>query len=391
MLNLKELVRDGRLFLDHEADARVMAYIPTTYASNHAANLIELDNGDLLCTWFAGLAEGSRDIKIVYSRLPKGAERWTQAELLSSDYERSEQNPSFFQEQGGRLWLLHTAQKSRGLMTPEEWAQKRRRGEVTGHFSMQETAEVRRRLSDDGGYTWSDTESYFTKPGAFCRHPIAVLSNGDWIFPMWYSLVEEDASKPQYGRDYSVVQISTDAGKTWTQYDVPGSEKRVHMCVLEPTPGRRPGHLLAFFRSRSGDRIYRAFSEDYGRTWTVPQATCLPNNNASIQAIRLQSGAVAVIYNDCKGGDDPKAVLWPRQRVPVVIALTYDEGETFPHRRTIEFGDGFAGERASELNTQHHYPTIIQSRDGFIHVAYSYHGRICIKYQRISESWIKGE
>ena len=81
----------------------------------------------------------------------------------------------------------------------------------------------------------------------------------------------------------------------------------------------RPGHLVAFFRSRSADRIYRSFSEDFGRTWTEPKALGLPNNNASIQAIRLKSGAVAMIFNFCKGGDDPEAVVWGAPRVPVVI------------------------------------------------------------------------
>lgn len=389
-INLQDVTKNGLLFQDHNPDARIMAYIPTPYPSNHAANLIELQNGDLLCTWFAGLEEGSQDIKIVFSRLPKGKMSWSAPKLLSSDYTRSEQNPSFFQEKNGRLWLLHTAQESRGLMTPEEWNQKLLRGEVTGHFSMQETAQIRRRMSSDNGYTWSDTESYFTKPGAFCRHPISVLSNGDWVFPIWYSLIQEDASKPQYGRDYSVVQISKDQGTTWDEYPVPSSERRVHMCILEPQPFKRPGHLLAFFRSRSADRIYRSFSQDYGRTWCVPTATCLANNNASIQAIRLQSGAIALVYNDCNGGDDPEAVLWPRSRVPVVVALTYDEGETFPDRRIVEFGDGFVGKKCEELNSQHHYPSIIQSRDGVIHLAYSFHGRICIKYQQISEDWIRG-
>lgn len=376
----------GKLFIEHGYDHHIKAYIPSTYRDNHASNLVELENGDILCVWFAGLSEGSSDIKIAMSRLDKDSDHWTEPKLISDDYERSEQNPSFFQAPDGKVWLLHTAQLSRGKMTHEEWAEKLKRGEVKGHFTMQETAEVRLRLSEDNGHTWSEAISQFTKPGAFCRHPITVMSNGEWIFPMWYSLVEEDANKPQYGRDYSVVQISGDQGKTWQEYEVPGSVRRVHMSVVET----RPGHLVAFFRSRSADRIYRCFSDDYGRTWTEPKALDLPNNNASIQAIRLQSGAIALIYNDAKGGDDPTAVKWGTPRVPVVIALTYDEGDTFPYKRVIEPGDGYAGSENKHLNHTYHYPCIMQSRDGDIHVAYTWHGRDCIMYHRINEEWIKG-
>ena len=34
------------------------AYLPIDEASNHAANLLSLPNGDLLCFWFAGTWEG---------------------------------------------------------------------------------------------------------------------------------------------------------------------------------------------------------------------------------------------------------------------------------------------------------------------------------------------
>lgn len=386
IINLNNLTCNGKLFVDHGHDPHIKAYIPSTFRDNHASNLIELDNGDILCVWFAGLSEGSSDIKIAMSRLDKDNNQWSEPVMLSDDFSRSEQNPSFFQAPNGAIWLLHTAQLSRGVMTVEEWRKKVEAGEEKGHFTMQETAEVRLRTSFDRGYSWSEMTSLFTKPGAFCRHPIIILSNGDWIFPMWYSLVEEDANKPQYGRDYSVVQISSDQGQTWHEYEVPGSQRRVHMSIIET----RPGHLIAFFRSRSADRIYRSSSDDFGKTWTEPLSTQLPNNNASIHAIRLHSGAIALIYNDVKGGDDPNSVLWGTPRVPLVLALTYDEGITFPYIRVIEPGDGYRGEENRNLNKAYHYPFIMQSDNGDLHISYTWHGRDCIMYHRVNEAWITG-
>lgn len=387
IIDLNQIVRDGQLFAEHGYEAHIKAYIPTQWVSNHASNLIELKNGDILCCWFAGLSEGSADIKIALSRLDAGTNRWAEPQLVSDDYTRSEQNPSLFETPDGELWLLYTAQLSRGTMRVEEWYEKVRRGEEKGHFSMQETAQIRRRISHDGGRTWGEAEVLFDKPGSFCRHPILPLSNGEWIFPMWYSLGEEDANKPQYGRDYSAVQISSDQGATWHEYPVPGSVRRVHMSIVETAPGR----LVAFFRSRSADRIYKSLSLDYGRTWTQPRATCLPNNNASIQAKKLASGRIALVFNHYSAGDDPTAVCWPGRRSPVTIALTEDEGETFPYMRSIETGENFLAEGQQRLNRQYHYPSILQSRDGNLHISYTHHGRDCIFYHRIAEAWITGE
>ena len=35
------------------------AYLPILYPSSHAANLLQLKNGDVLCVWFSGTWEGS--------------------------------------------------------------------------------------------------------------------------------------------------------------------------------------------------------------------------------------------------------------------------------------------------------------------------------------------
>ena len=250
MKHLESLVNDGCLYTLPGSPEKVEAILPTDRRSNHASSLIELENGDLLCAWFAGLAEGSSDISIVAARLRAGADRWEYEGVLSEDAQCSEQNPCFFQEKDGTLWLLHTAQKSRGTMTEAEWLALKSQGKVTGNFSMQETAQIRRRLSQDQGRTWQPTTVFSQKPGSFCRHPILELSNGDWLFPMWYS-VEDPHSDKQYGKDYSVVRLSHNRGGTWEEVPVPDSVGRVHMTAVET----RPGHLVAFFRSRWADCI----------------------------------------------------------------------------------------------------------------------------------------
>ena len=75
---------------------------------------------------------------------------------------------------------------------------------------------------------------------------------------------------------------------------VPGSLGCVHMSIVPAANGQS---LLAFFRSRWADHIYRTQSDDGGLTWQTPLPTVLPNNNSSVQAIRLRDGRIAIVYN----------------------------------------------------------------------------------------------
>ncbi|WP_204270135.1 exo-alpha-sialidase, partial [Klebsiella aerogenes] len=47
----------------------------------------------------------------------------------------------------------------------------------------------------------------------------------------------------------------------------------------------------------------RSLSGDQGRTWSPPRPTSLPNNNSSIQAIRLQDGRLAMVHNHASKAD----------------------------------------------------------------------------------------
>src|SRR5690625_6504568 len=79
--------------------AMLESYLPVIYKpDSHAANLLELDNGDLLCVWFNGPLEGHPETNVVMSRLPKGEKQWTEPMELAAD--RSEEHTSELQSRG---------------------------------------------------------------------------------------------------------------------------------------------------------------------------------------------------------------------------------------------------------------------------------------------------
>lgn len=362
--------RNGQLYYNARRDL-VEAIIPNTpYATCHAADLQEMPDGTILCCWFAGSREGNADISIVLSRLPAGEDRFTEPVKISDDITRSEQNPSLFMPDDQTLWVMYTAQTARTKELPP-------------HCNLQYTAEIRRRVSLDEGRSFHDTQVMFKDPGSFCRQKIQKLSTGRWLFATWQCFDDDTRN----GSDITLVRRSDDEGRTWKTTEVPDSRGCVHCNLID----RGNGRILAFFRSRGADHIYLSVSEDGGESFSKPVATELPNNNASISVISLQSGAIAVAYNGCRFADDREMSRWPRQRSPLVLAITDDEGKSFPYRRILDMSDGYCGVKNSGGNSRCEYPVIMQSRDGKIHVAYTWDGRANIRYERVDESWIRGQ
>ena len=370
--------------------------IPTPCVQNHAANLMPLGDGSLGCVWFGGTQEGMADISVYFSRLEPGAAAWSDAVRLSDDPTRSEQNPILFPAPGGVLWLIWTAQ-------------------ISGN---QDTAFVRRRLSNDNGRTWGPIETLFPQPsgrGLFVRQPPVVLDNGDWLLPVFHC--PTIAGQKWSGEsDTSAVKISSDQGQSWQDVVVPDSTGLVHMCVI-PT---RSGGLLALFRSRWADHIYESRSTDHGRSWTAPTPTTLPNNNSSIQATALRNGKIALVFNfssaaqaterrlslydeiedegsapaqggEVKPASTARQAFWGAPRAPMTVAISSDEGKTWQWRH-IELGDGYCMTNNSRdrSNRELSYPTIKEDADGLLHIAYT-HFRQTIYHVSVTEAWVLEE
>jgi predicted neuraminidase len=339
------------------------ALLPTLDPTAHAANLLVLRDGDVLCFWFSGTAEGQSNVGIVASRLPRGSRTWQRPLLIDRKEGKSYQNPVPFQAPGGRIWLLHTQQDA---------------------GQGQANAQVLRLVSGDNGRTWSKPEILFATPGSFTRQPPVLMDEGAWLLPMYVtpsaSIVAGALS------NYSLVQISRDSGATWRACPIPASNGLVQPSVvrLGPTAYR------AFLRSRSADWIYESSSSD-GCNWTPPHPTVLPNNNSSIQAIRLRDGHLVLAFNNSSG---PSRRNTPQSgpRFPLSVALSSDEGKTWTQVRDLETDRDSSSSTTqnSQRNSppEFSYPSLVQLPDGRILIAYTWR-RVAIKAALFSEHWLQ--
>jgi predicted neuraminidase len=254
-------------------DGGTEAYLPTPTVQCHAANLAFLPQGDLACVWFGGTQEGVADISVHLSRLPQGSDRWLAPVQLSFDSTRSEQNPILFTAPNGDVWLLYT-------------------GQLAGN---QDTSEVRRRISRDGGQTWDEPTALLggkAPKGVFVRQVPVALDSGRILLPA-FNCVAMPGEKWVGNYDTASVWYSDDEGQTWTEVAVPESDGCVHMNIVPRTDGT----LWACFRSRWADNVYESTSADGGMTWTPCRPIDLPNNNSSIQARAFGGGQMGMIMN----------------------------------------------------------------------------------------------
>ena len=349
---------------------------------NHAPQLCWLNNNQLACVWMSGGQEGTSGMSIVMSTLKSNSKRWSKPKLISQDCNRSEQNPLLFILDNGHLQLVHTSQESRHL-DDTTWMDK------NSTFSKQWTAKLRFQTRKKKNSRWSKASDLLAKE-AFCRNPPYQRLDGRWLLPIYRSLEEGGG----FGYDHSEVLLLDHEGRSIDKpISVPFSQGRVHGSIVLSQDGTQ---LIQFFRSRLADRIYRSFGSITGEEWSKPEYIDLPNNNSSIQALRMLSGRLALVFNRFSLHSEPARDFewgeahWPQTRWPLSIAISEDDGQSWPWIRDLDFAEGFCGSANWDLNSQLAYPSIVEGGPGELHLAYSWGGRMAIKYLCIHESEILG-
>jgi predicted neuraminidase len=197
--------------------------------------------------------------------------------------------------------------------------------------------------------------------GWFTRtHPLE-LPSGRILVPMYSD-----------GFSFGIMAISDDHGYNWT-----ASEPIVGWGSIQPSVVRKnDGTLVAYLRDNGPPpkRAHISFSTDDGVTWTPARDTDIPNPGVSLEAVRLRNGDWIMVFNDIESG-----------RYSLAAAISSDEGASWKWKRHLDGDPAHAG------RNQYHYPSVIQAKDGSIHVTYSYfvpEGK-SIKHVRFNEDWVK--
>ena len=322
---------------------------------NHSSSIVELKDGRLMVCWYRGSGERTADdVTIEASYLEKG--KWTPRITIADTPGFPDTNPVLWVDRDQRLWLFW------GLVIANEWHtsllkyNRADSGKLPFNWGdsivlkpvniVEKTQAVADPLIKAGGpmaervakVVEHAKDKYFSRMGWFTRtHPIQ-LASGRIVVPLYSD-----------GYSFGLMALSDDKGKTWF-----GSEPIVGWGGVQPSVVvKKNGDLVAYMRDNgpAPKRVQVSTSKDNGMSWSLAEDTEIFNPGSSLEVIGLRDGRWLMVNNDLEKG-----------RNSLLASISDDEGKTWKWNRHIEKAD--AG--------SFHYPSVIQSRDGMIHVTYSH-------------------
>ena len=415
---------------------RALEIFPLVTQHVHGATVVELPNGVLLAAWFQGSGERwADDVAILGARLTPGAKQWSKPFAMADVPGFPDINPILFIDPQERLWLMwytvianqwetslpkyristnYTAQDGapewrwqevlhvkpgdpaeRGIQPGDRFVKSiERQIKEYSEYVLKTTAvseQVARgivnrwaedllakargqnmmragRLYDGKGGSTSKKMGYpyFRRVGWQTRNKATIVDNRRIIVPLYSD-----------GFSFSLMAITDDGGQTWQFSEPLVGAGNIQASIVEKTDGT----LVAYMRDNGPppQRLHISTSNDKGLTWSLVRDSDLSNPGSAIDVIALQNGHWIMAHNDTERG-----------RHSLAVSVSTDEGATWKYKRRVE-----RDMREIGIATRSAYPSIIQGRDGTLHMVYSYHHKDrkggpneTIKYFHFNEAWV---
>jgi predicted neuraminidase len=317
-------VINGQITLHKVSDELIFNEPP--FAQCHASTIVEVAPGKFIVAAFGGTSEGQKDVCIWASANENG--KWSKPARLADGIINSQRypcwNPVLFKTSDGKLFLFYKVGPS-----PDAW---------WGMF----------RTSDNDGKSWTPPERLPEGILGPIKNKPVQLPDGTILSP---SSVETKDSWRVH------IEKSTDSGKTWQFIPI---DSETDLNVIQPSILIHSNNKLQILCRSKSDVIVQAFSPDNGNTWGTLTKTELPNPNSGIDAVTLKDGSCLLVYNPTIRGHNDRAKL--------NAAISKDG---------IKWTDAIILE--SEGKGEFSYPAVIQSKDGRIHITYTFN-RLNIKH-----------
>ena len=300
--------------------AREFVFESAPFASCHASTIVEASDGTLVAAWFGGSKEGADDVAIWSSFKEKGDERWSEPKLVGNADDETVPcwNPVLFQPSDGPTMLFY--KQGREIA---KW-----QGVLL--------------LSRDGGRTWGERRvlpEFFIGP---VKNKPVELVDGSILCP---SSTEHDGWRVHF-------EFIPALDKTWSRTQAINT-KEEGGAIQPSVLFHKDGRLQAICRNRNGlGTLWQTWSDDGGRTWSKLTPTSLPNPCSGTDAVTLRDGRQLLVYNHTT------TLTGGRNILNVAIS---DDGIVW---RAVGVLENEKGEFS--------YPAVVQSRDGTVHITYTW-------------------
>lgn len=363
----------------------------------HSASISPLPDGGLIAAWFAGSREGASDVNIRAAVFDSETQQWgDEFQLVSrADTEAMLQrdirklgNPVLALAPDDRLWLFYVSVSLGG------WA----------------GSAINVVYSDDSGATWSAPKRLITSPflnlSTLVRNPPVFHEDGSIGLPVYHEFIGKFA-------EYLYLDSN---GEVIDKFRISDGDDSLQPSVV-PLSGNRAVALLRNAGEAHG-KVLASFSHDRGESWSEMVPVDPWNPNSAVAAISDGNDSILVALNDLQDGrfrmslyrTDRELRRWElvkvldqspvesenieldvfRQGLTSKLMDLVGSGEDQRARfdEVLQHTEGRACNRRGNCEFKFEYPTLIQARDGYFHLVYSWNNTL-IKHVFFNQAWLQ--
>ena len=345
--------------IPRKANPRGDAWIKAEFASHgltpmvHSATATETKSGKLLVFWYGGEREGAKDVEIYQNEYDHKSQTWpTESVAMTRDtlrrdihrYIKKLGNPTIGTAPDGRLWLFF----------------------VSVSFGGWSASSINLSWSDDEGKTWQPAKKIIASPFAnissLVRTPPLFFKDGGAGLATYHEMIGK------FGEFLHLDALGNVVHKSRMSWGRDAIQPMVIPSSLT--------NAVNFMRycGKGERRVWKSETEDGGLSWDQPEPIEeLPNPNSAVAGLRLSNGDILLAFNNSVDHRDDMS-----------IAGSDDNGTTW------QVLDSFEEEKVGAGGARHKYsyPCLIQTRDGMIHLFYTWR-RTKIKHVQFNQAWLE--
>jgi len=363
-------------------DARFVSAAPGQAV--HAASLVELKDGRLRAVWFSGSREGAGDVAVRTAVMNPSSFQWApETTLMGREqlqrglwrYVKKIGNPVIARAPDGSLvlWMVNVS---------------------LGGWAGSSISWVR---STDEGDNWSQPRRLVTSPflniSTLVKAGPVAMTNGDISLPVYHEFLTK------FGE---VLRLDS-AGQVIDKVRIANSQGSLQPVLL-PGDAQR---AQIYLRSGTASALMTSATSDAGKSWSPTQASAWPNPDSALAGLVSVSGGQWLALNPAERNRDVLGLL----QAPVGAGIDRARRWTVESSATPQtaisanafdrlLSAELVARGASAVQAQAYvasamrqlcgggscaqefsYPYLLQSRDGHIHLVYTWH-RTRIKHVR---------
>lgn len=303
----------------------------------HSSSILQLDENNFLIVWFEGLYEGASGVKIMYSRMTvlNGKIVKTKPDVLAFNDSFACWNPVLQRINSNEIMLFYKIGKN-----PREWV---------GVFKK----------SMDNGVSWGDEIKLPMGYIGPVKNKGLLISDSLLICP---SSIESIDNKWNIHLECFNI-LKNEWRKVTLQNDTFG--------LIQPSILQYGMDTLQLLCRSRQNKIIQLWSFDYGKNWTNPSMTNLPNPNSGIDASDWKDGIKLLVYNPMVAGKE-----WWEGRAELRLAMSKN-GSDWVDITILE----------KHEKGEYSYPSIICASSNEILISYTYNRKgIMFKKLKIDKS-----